>query len=98
MAISGVPYEELSSTACTSGGWHYVHIHATWAGIWHRCFVAGEVEAIEILRQELSGLTDPNAVRFPYSTYSLPMTLARDVGGWDVEWIAEDYHMGIKFL
>lgn len=46
--------------------------------------------------QELSGLTDPNAVRFPYSTYSLPMTLARDVGGWDVEWIAEDYHMGIK--
>lgn len=26
------------------------------------------------------------------------MTLARDVGGWDVEWIAEDYHMGIKFL
>lgn len=49
-------------------------------------------------RQELSGLTDPNAVRFPYSTYSLPMTLARDVGGWDVDWIAEDYHMGIKRL
>ena len=51
-----------------------------------------------VRRQELSGLTDPNAVRFPYSTYSLPMTLARDVGGWDVEWIAEDYHMGIKRL
>jgi cellulose synthase/poly-beta-1,6-N-acetylglucosamine synthase-like glycosyltransferase len=45
---------------------------------------------------ELSGLCDPNAVRFPYSTYSLSMNLARRVGGWDQEWIAEDYHMGIK--
>jgi len=46
--------------------------------------------------QELSMLADTNAVRFPYSTYSLSMQLARDVGGWDPEWIAEDYHMGIK--
>lgn len=45
---------------------------------------------------ELSALCDPNAVRFPYSTYSLSMNLARRVGGWDQEWIAEDYHMGIK--
>jgi len=46
--------------------------------------------------QELAGLSDPSAVRFPYSTYSLPVALARQVGGWDVQWIAEDYHMGIK--
>ncbi|CAE7463286.1 MAN1C1 [Symbiodinium pilosum] len=46
--------------------------------------------------QELAGLSDPSAVRFPYSTYSLPVALARKVGGWDVQWIAEDYHMGIK--
>jgi len=46
--------------------------------------------------QELAALSDPNAVRFPYSTYSLSMNLARRVGGWDPEWIAEDYHMGLK--
>ncbi|CAE7272087.1 MAN1C1 [Symbiodinium natans] len=46
--------------------------------------------------QELAGLSDPSAVRFPYSTYSLSVALARQVGGWDVQWIAEDYHMGIK--
>ena len=39
--------------------------------------------------QELAGLSDPNAVRFPYSTYSLSLKLAKQVGGWDVEWIAE---------
>lgn len=46
--------------------------------------------------QELAALCDPNAVRFPYSTYSLSLALARQVGGWDPDWIAEDYHMGIK--
>mmetsp|Transcript_7971 Transcript_7971/g.18473 ORF Transcript_7971/g.18473 Transcript_7971/m.18473 type:complete len:815 (-) Transcript_7971:105-2549(-) len=46
--------------------------------------------------QELAALSDPNAVRFPYSTYSLSIALARRVGGWDAAWIAEDYHMGIK--
>jgi hypothetical protein len=45
---------------------------------------------------ELSFLADPNAIRFPYSTYSLPFGLANKVGGWDAEWIAEDWHMGIK--
>lgn len=45
---------------------------------------------------EMAALSDPNAVRFPYSTYSLSLSLARDVGGWDPEWIAEDWHMGIK--
>mmetsp|Transcript_49121 Transcript_49121/g.126688 ORF Transcript_49121/g.126688 Transcript_49121/m.126688 type:complete len:807 (-) Transcript_49121:101-2521(-) len=46
--------------------------------------------------QEMACLSDPNAIRFPYSTYSLSMHLARRVGGWDAEWIAEDWHMGIK--
>jgi len=46
--------------------------------------------------QEVAALCDPNAVRLPYSSYSLSMNLARAVGGWDAEWIAEDYHMGIK--
>jgi hypothetical protein len=45
---------------------------------------------------EMAMLSDPNAVRFPYSTYSLSFDLAMSVGGWDPEWIAEDYHMGIK--
>lgn len=45
---------------------------------------------------EMSMLADPNGVRFPYSTYSLSISLAKQVGGWDPEWIAEDYHMGIK--
>jgi VanZ family protein len=45
---------------------------------------------------EISVLSDPNSVRFPYSTYSLSMNLAKHVGGWDPEWIAEDWHMGIK--
>lgn len=45
---------------------------------------------------ELAVLSDPNAIRFPYSTYSIPVPLATGVGGWDPEWIAEDWHMGIK--
>jgi hypothetical protein len=45
---------------------------------------------------EMAFLADPNAVRFPYSTYSMTLELANKVGGWDAEWIAEDWHMGIK--
>eukprot|EP00929_Paragymnodinium_shiwhaense_P124435 TRINITY_DN9991_c0_g1_i1.p1 TRINITY_DN9991_c0_g1~~TRINITY_DN9991_c0_g1_i1.p1 ORF type:complete len:919 (+),score=185.41 TRINITY_DN9991_c0_g1_i1:146-2902(+) len=45
---------------------------------------------------ELATLCDPHAFHCPYSTYSLPMVLAKQVGGWDSEWIAEDWHMGIK--
>jgi len=45
---------------------------------------------------EISVFSDPNSIRFPYSTYSLSMDLAKHVGGWDPEWIAEDWHMGIK--
>jgi len=46
--------------------------------------------------QEMSIIADPNGIRFPYSTYSLSLELVRRVGGWDAEWIAEDWHMGIK--
>merc|ERR1719174_2738137 len=46
--------------------------------------------------QELALAGDPNSVRFPYSTYTLSLELAQRVGGWDAEWIAEDWHMGIK--
>merc|ERR1712232_1409366 len=46
--------------------------------------------------QELSAMGDPNATQFPYSTYSLSLELVRRVGGFDAEWIAEDWHMGIK--
>jgi len=46
--------------------------------------------------KEMASLSDPNAVNFPYSTYSMSMNLARRVGGWDPDWIAEDWHMGIK--
>lgn len=45
---------------------------------------------------EIAFLSDPNAIRFPYSTYSLTAQLAQSVGGWDADWIAEDWHMGIK--
>jgi len=46
--------------------------------------------------QELAIMSDPNSIRFPFSTYSMSVRLARDVGGWDPNWIAEDWHMGIK--
>lgn len=45
---------------------------------------------------ELSFMADPNGIRFPFSSYSIPFELATMVGGWDPEWIAEDWHMGIK--
>lgn len=45
---------------------------------------------------ELSFMADANGVRFPYSSYSLPLQLASAIGGWDPEWIAEDWHLGIK--
>mmetsp|Transcript_82811 Transcript_82811/g.146321 ORF Transcript_82811/g.146321 Transcript_82811/m.146321 type:complete len:776 (+) Transcript_82811:81-2408(+) len=47
---------------------------------------------------DLATLSDPSAMKFPYSTYSMSIKLARRVGGWDAEWIAEDWHMGIKCL
>ena len=37
-----------------------------------------------------------SATCFPYSTYSLSCNLAKNVGGWDAEWISEDWHMFLK--
>jgi hypothetical protein len=47
-------------------------------------------------QHELANLADPNATRVPYSTYSISARLAKDVGGWDPDWISEDWHMAIK--
>jgi len=63
---------------------------------YHRMPAPVVVGTIFTAMQELAALSDPHAFRLPYSTYSLSMDLARQVGGWDPEWIAEDYHMGIK--
>jgi hypothetical protein len=45
---------------------------------------------------ELANLADPNSNRSPYSTYSLSARLASAVGGWDPNWISEDWHMFVK--
>jgi len=45
---------------------------------------------------ELANLSDPNAARVPYSTYSMSASLAKSVGGWDPDWISEDWHMALK--
>eukprot|EP00928_Gymnodinium_smaydae_P087021 TRINITY_DN71384_c0_g1_i1.p1 TRINITY_DN71384_c0_g1~~TRINITY_DN71384_c0_g1_i1.p1 ORF type:complete len:927 (-),score=200.00 TRINITY_DN71384_c0_g1_i1:163-2943(-) len=47
-------------------------------------------------QHELANLADPNAARVPYSTYSISATLAQGVGGWDPDWISEDWHMALK--
>jgi len=63
---------------------------------YHRMPMLLVPSAIFTAMQGLAELADPNAIRFPYSTYSLPLTLGKHVGGWDAEWIAEDWHMGLK--
>merc|ERR1712113_691832 len=40
---------------------------------------------------ELANLSDPNATRIPYSTYSISAVLAASVGGWDPDWISEEW-------
>mmetsp|Transcript_101497 Transcript_101497/g.326187 ORF Transcript_101497/g.326187 Transcript_101497/m.326187 type:complete len:938 (-) Transcript_101497:431-3244(-) len=47
-------------------------------------------------QHELANLSDPNAMRVPYSTYSISATLAQAVKGWDPDWISEDWHMALK--
>jgi len=47
-------------------------------------------------QHELANLSDPNTAKVPYSTYSISATLANTVGGWDPDWISEDWHMGMK--
>eukprot|EP00419_Tripos_fusus_P062244 CAMPEP_0172916004 /NCGR_PEP_ID=MMETSP1075-20121228/195374_1 /TAXON_ID=2916 /ORGANISM="Ceratium fusus, Strain PA161109" /LENGTH=633 /DNA_ID=CAMNT_0013775187 /DNA_START=49 /DNA_END=1950 /DNA_ORIENTATION=- len=45
---------------------------------------------------ELGNAASPRAVRVPYSSYSISATLAKAVGGWDPDWISEDWHMALK--
>lgn len=47
---------------------------------------------------ELANLSDPNAQRVAYSTYSLSATLARAMDGWDANWITEDWHTTMKMF
>jgi len=45
---------------------------------------------------ELACLATPLDSHIPYSSYSLSLVLASAVGGWDPEFLAEDWHMYAK--
>lgn len=45
---------------------------------------------------ELSCLANPVDCHVPFSSYSLSLVLASAVGGWDPEFLAEDWHMFAK--
>lgn len=45
---------------------------------------------------ELSSLANPLDVHVPFSSYSLSFVLASGVGGFDPDWLAEDWHMLAK--
>lgn len=45
---------------------------------------------------ELANLSDPYCTKLPYSTYSISAELAKQVNGWDADWISEDQHMALK--
>ena len=49
-----------------------------------------------VTQHELANLADESATPLPYSTYSITSNLARKVGGWDPDWISEDWHMFLK--
>jgi len=55
-----------------------------------------QVGSIFIAMLQLAWMSDPHVFHLPYSTYSMSIALAKRVGGWDPEWIAEDWHMGLK--
>lgn len=42
---------------------------------------------------ELACLANPFDYALPFSSYSLSFHLADSVGGWDADWISEDWHM-----
>lgn len=46
--------------------------------------------------RDLAALSNPYGLRFPQTTYSLSLDLVQQIGGWDADWPAEDWHMGIK--
>ncbi|CAJ1364227.1 unnamed protein product, partial [Effrenium voratum] len=45
---------------------------------------------------ELAGLANPLDCHVTYSTYSISLVLATAVGGWDPDFLAEDWHMFAK--
>eukprot|EP00928_Gymnodinium_smaydae_P012358 TRINITY_DN14487_c0_g3_i1.p1 TRINITY_DN14487_c0_g3~~TRINITY_DN14487_c0_g3_i1.p1 ORF type:complete len:1026 (-),score=134.06 TRINITY_DN14487_c0_g3_i1:91-3168(-) len=47
---------------------------------------------------EIACLSDPNAMRVGYSTYSLSAILAAEMDGWDPDWITEDWHTSLKIF
>jgi len=49
-----------------------------------------------VAQHELANLADPSSTALPYSSYSVSSNLARFVGGWDPDWISEDWHMFLK--
>mmetsp|Transcript_46493 Transcript_46493/g.105037 ORF Transcript_46493/g.105037 Transcript_46493/m.105037 type:complete len:473 (-) Transcript_46493:81-1499(-) len=49
-----------------------------------------------VTQHELANLSDPSATPLPYSTYGIMSNLAEKVGGWDPDWISEDWHMFLK--
>mmetsp|Transcript_30867 Transcript_30867/g.57753 ORF Transcript_30867/g.57753 Transcript_30867/m.57753 type:complete len:782 (-) Transcript_30867:118-2463(-) len=83
-----VQAEDPQTTVWQSPVYHFKNYHRQPGP----CVVGSLITAMV----ETAYLVDPNAIRFPYSTYSIPLCLALKVGGWDPEWIAEDWHMGIK--
>ena len=44
----------------------------------------------------LADLVKPHQVVFPYSTYSLSLRMAHEVGYWDANVVPEDWHMFLK--
>jgi hypothetical protein len=73
--------------------WQSVVLHMT---NYHRQPGPVAVGTMFTAMTELAFASDPHATKFPYSSYSISCQLASSVGGWDPEWIAEDWHMGIK--
>mmetsp|Transcript_102843 Transcript_102843/g.219939 ORF Transcript_102843/g.219939 Transcript_102843/m.219939 type:complete len:661 (-) Transcript_102843:25-2007(-) len=54
------------------------------------------ISALFSTLHELSCLANPIDCHVPYSSYSLSLVLASSVGGWDPEYLAEDWHMFAK--
>lgn len=54
------------------------------------------ISSIFATLNELSVLANPLDCRINFSTYSISMVLASAVGGWDPDYLAEDWHMFAK--
>jgi len=54
------------------------------------------LSAIQSGFSELGGLASSYECHVPFSSYSLSLVLASSVGGWDPDFLAEDWHMFAK--